>query len=128
MEMGVSRFYATEFARGWPHPVVDSLSWFAIYHLGHAALFEATGLGIVCVFVVVQRSVSYFILDGKMRLYIQHGAKLIVNQLGCLYRHFGANSDGAACFLIPPASYHNSVSHGFAWSTDGSAGLSGPLW
>jgi hypothetical protein len=35
-----------------------------------------------------------------MRLYIQHGAKLIVNQLGCLYRHFGANSDGAACFLI----------------------------
>ena len=48
MEMGVSRFYATKFARGWPHPVVDSLSWFAIFHLGHAALFEATGLGIVC--------------------------------------------------------------------------------
>jgi hypothetical protein len=35
-----------------------------------------------------------------MKLYIQHGAKLIVNQLGCLYRHFGANSDGVACFLI----------------------------
>ena len=41
-----------------------------------------------------------FILEGKMRLYIQHGAKLIYNQLVCLYRHFGANSDGAACFLI----------------------------
>jgi hypothetical protein len=35
-----------------------------------------------------------------MRLYIQHGPKLIYNQLGCLYRHFGANSDEAACFLI----------------------------
>ena len=32
--------------------------------------------------------------------HIQHGAKSIVNQLSCLYRHFGANSDGAACFLI----------------------------
>jgi hypothetical protein len=35
-----------------------------------------------------------------MRLYIQHGAKLIVNQIDCLYRHLGANFDGAACFLI----------------------------
>jgi hypothetical protein len=35
-----------------------------------------------------------------MSLYIQHGAKLIVNQIDCLYRHLGANSDGAACFLI----------------------------
>ncbi|CAG8017261.1 unnamed protein product [Penicillium salamii] len=35
-----------------------------------------------------------------MRLYIQHGPKLIYNQLGCLYRHFGANSDEAVCFLI----------------------------
>jgi hypothetical protein len=50
--------------------------------------------------VVVQKYELCFILEGKMRLYIQHGAKLIYNQLGCLYRHFGANSDGAACFLI----------------------------
>ena len=50
--------------------------------------------------VVGQRCELYFILEGKMRLYVQDGAKLIVNQLGCLYRHFGANSDGAACFLI----------------------------
>jgi hypothetical protein len=50
--------------------------------------------------VVVPRYELCFILEGKMRLYIQHGAKLIVNQLDCLYRHFGANSDCAACFLI----------------------------
>jgi hypothetical protein len=35
-----------------------------------------------------------------MSLYIQQLAKLISNQLGRLYRHFGANSDGAAWFLI----------------------------
>jgi hypothetical protein len=35
-----------------------------------------------------------------MSLYIQQLAKLIGNQLGRLYRHFGANSDGAAWFLI----------------------------
>ena len=34
-----------------------------------------------------------------MKLYIQQGAKLISNQLGCLYRHLGPNSDGAASFL-----------------------------
>jgi hypothetical protein len=50
--------------------------------------------------VVAQGYELCFILEGKMGLYIQHGAKLIVNQLGCLYRHFGANSDEAACFLI----------------------------
>jgi hypothetical protein len=50
--------------------------------------------------VVIQRYGLSFILEGKVRLYIQHGAKLIVNQLSCLYRHFGANSDGVACFLI----------------------------
>ena len=42
------QFYATKFASGWPHPVVDSLSWFAIFHLARAALFEATGPEIVC--------------------------------------------------------------------------------
>ena len=35
-----------------------------------------------------------------MSLYIQQLAKLIGNQLGRLYRHFGANSDSAAWFLI----------------------------
>jgi hypothetical protein len=35
-----------------------------------------------------------------MSLYIQQLFKLIGNQLGRLYRHFGANSDGAAWFLI----------------------------
>ena len=35
-----------------------------------------------------------------MSLYIQQLAKLIGIQLGRLYRHFGANSDGAAWFLI----------------------------
>jgi hypothetical protein len=35
-----------------------------------------------------------------MKLYIQQLAKLIGNQLGRLYRHFEANSDGAAWFLI----------------------------
>jgi hypothetical protein len=35
-----------------------------------------------------------------MSLYIQQLAKLIGNQLGRLYRHFGANSDCAAWFLI----------------------------
>jgi hypothetical protein len=35
-----------------------------------------------------------------MSLYIQQLAKLIGNQLGRLYRHFGVNSDGAAWFLI----------------------------
>jgi hypothetical protein len=35
-----------------------------------------------------------------MSLYIQQLAKLIANQLGRLYRHFGANSDSAAWFLI----------------------------
>jgi hypothetical protein len=35
-----------------------------------------------------------------MSLYIQQLAKLISNQLGRLYRHFGANSDGAAWFPI----------------------------
>lgn len=45
--------------------------------------------------VAVQRYELYFILDGKMRLFIQHGVELIFNQLSCLYRHLGANSDGA---------------------------------
>jgi hypothetical protein len=35
-----------------------------------------------------------------MMLYIQNGAKLILNQLGRLYRHLGANSDGVAGILI----------------------------
>jgi len=35
-----------------------------------------------------------------MRLYIQQAAKMIENQLGCLYRHLGAISEGAALFLI----------------------------
>ena len=35
-----------------------------------------------------------------MSLYIQQLAKLIGNQLGRLYGHFGANSDSAAWFLI----------------------------
>jgi hypothetical protein len=53
-------------------------------------------------FVVVRRYllIVLFILEGKMRLYMQHGAKLVENQLGFLYRHPGVNSDGAACFLI----------------------------
>lgn len=34
-----------------------------------------------------------------MRLYIQHGIKLISDQLGCLNRHLGANSNGSA--LVP---------------------------
>ena len=38
--------------------------------------------------------------EGYMSLYIQQLPKLISNQLGRLYRHFGANSDGAAWFLI----------------------------
>ena len=57
--------------------------------------------------VVAQRYVFRFILEGKMRLYIRHGAKLIVNQLGCLYRHFRANSDEAACFLICTGQFLN---------------------
>jgi hypothetical protein len=39
-------------------------------------------------------------LEGNMRINIKHGAKLIVDQLDCLYRHLGANSDDAAWFLI----------------------------
>lgn len=35
-----------------------------------------------------------------MSAYIQQLAKLISNQLGRLYKHFGANSDSAAWFLI----------------------------
>jgi hypothetical protein len=35
-----------------------------------------------------------------MSLYIQQLAKMISNQLGRLYRHTGADSDGAAWFLI----------------------------
>jgi hypothetical protein len=30
---------------------------------------------------------------GEDKLCVQHGAKLIYNQLGCLYRRLGANSD-----------------------------------
>ena len=43
---------------------------------------------------------------GEDKLCVQHGAKLIYNQLGCLYRHLGANSDSAACFLICIISQH----------------------
>lgn len=39
----VSSFCATNIAIGCPHPVVGPQSWFAMYHLGHAACFEATG-------------------------------------------------------------------------------------
>ncbi|KAJ9481345.1 hypothetical protein VN97_g12139 [Penicillium thymicola] len=51
--------------------------------------------------VVVQRyEIDFFISEGYMSLYIQQLAKLISNQLGRLCRHFGANSEGAAWFLI----------------------------
>ena len=64
-----------------------------------AGMVEASANAIIR--VVGQRYELYYpLLEGKTRLYIQHGAKLIGNQLGCLYRHLGANSDGAACFLI----------------------------
>lgn len=35
-----------------------------------------------------------------MKLYIQQTAKLVSNQLGCLYRLLGAIFEGAALFLI----------------------------
>ncbi|KAJ9481798.1 hypothetical protein VN97_g11661 [Penicillium thymicola] len=40
-----------------------------------------------------------------MKIYYSRGKDEVIyktrsDQLGCLYRPFGANSDGAACFLI----------------------------
>jgi hypothetical protein len=40
-----------------------------------------------------------------MRLHIQHGAMLVSNQLGCLYRHLGPNFDDKSAQANPDVAF-----------------------
>lgn len=53
-----------------------------------------------CILLLFRGMNCVIISEGYMSLYIQQLPKLISNQLGCLYRYFGSNSDSAAWFLI----------------------------